>query len=331
MASALLDYSLRRGCASPDAERCARLNKQFYSNLIPGTLLYKRFVIKRCLHATEVGGVYLCSLKDSPGQEIALKVFSTEYLLTAQGHEQFEREVSFAFAFHHQNILRCFESFMDSDFAAFSMEYAAGGSLADYIQECGQTGIRQRDSTQLLYDLACSVEFLHRAGVYHRDLKPENVLLTRTHQLKLADFGIAAAQSDYKILQNSAVEGTVDYLCPEYIAEGQYDARSEIYAIGLIAYELVSGRKPFKQLPLEEALYQRVTQEITPIRHVHRRISRDLETVITRCLQRNPDSRYQSARELRKELWLLREFGCSNTSAFISQEAILNGAMGPLF
>ena len=181
------------------------------------------------------------------------------------------------------------------------IEYAAGGSLG-----IGSTARRRvRESARMLEILAHAVHYAHQCGIVHRDLKPANVLLSEDGVPKIADFGLA------KLLEYSEgptrsgdLLGTPSYIAPEQAVgrPAQITPATDIYALGVILYEMLTGRTPFRGATPLSTIEQIATQDPTPPGRLRRRLPRDLETICLRCLEKDPRRRYASAGDLAHDL-----------------------------
>lgn len=279
------------------------MHKLFFSNLLPGTLLFSRFVLERCLGATHDGGVYLCRDTRAQGKFRAIKILSTRVGEESEICARLLREVNFSQRIQHPNVLRGDEIFRDEDFIAFTMEFVDGGSLADYLEE--RVSFELMKSIHILSQLCDALGAIHSAGILHRDLKPENVLIASNQTLKVTDFGISSA-IDADLAQNrDNITGSLNYLSPEYISNGAYDIRSDIYAIGVIAYEIATGKLPFKGNSLLETLMMRVKFDPTPP-HVAAQVPRPLSLAIMKAISREPEKRFQTIDEIREAFDFIR-------------------------
>jgi serine/threonine protein kinase len=203
----------------------------------------------------------------------------------------------------HPNIVQIYEVNEAGGLPYFSLEYVDGGSLA---KQLAGTPMRARQAAELLETLARAVHHAHRREIVHRDLKPANVLLTRGGVPKVADFGLAKrleAEGEH-LTRSGAVMGTPSYMAPEQ-AEGKakfIGPAADVYALGAILYEMLTGRPPFRaETPLDTIL-QVISEEPVPPRLLQSRVPRDLETICLKCLEKRPALRYPSAKALADDL-----------------------------
>lgn len=272
------------------------MNLLFFSNILPGTLLFGRFEAIRCLSASDIGAVYLCRDVACSGSEVALKVLSADAVADHAKLEELRREMLIASAIDHPNVVRSHSFFQDEHYSAFTMEYFAGGTLADQIDRHNTFSIEFIERT--LRQLCAGLRAIHRAGIIHRDLKPENILIDSSFTMKISDFGIAVPAAGHASSSNDSLVGTMNYLSPEYIERGVVDERSDIYAVGVIAYEMVTGRLPFQKGSLLESLTSRVKFDPEAPCSLRKDCPVYLSTIIMKALERNPLKRYRSASEM---------------------------------
>lgn len=280
-----------------------RMNKQFFANLLTGTLLFSRFKLVRCLSAGETGGVYLVEDMFRHKRRMAIKVSAAHARYDDSVSAQLFRELRLSRCISHPNVLRGEEFFRDDDFVAFTMEYMEGGSLADRLER--RDPFRIGSCLRILTELCDGLQAIHDAGIIHRDLKPENVLLSNDSSVRIADFGISAPAAGSGS-PNESITGSLNYLAPEYVAHGHYDIRSDIYAIGVIAYELATGKLPFSGRTLLETLTQRVRFDPVPPHSAVTHVPRPLSHAIMRAMDRNPDNRFRCLTELRDAVNFIR-------------------------
>ena len=239
-------------------------------------------------------------------------------MISAAGHHgpadlaRFRSEAVAVADLQHPNIVQIYEVGEDNGHPFFSLEYVAGGSLAKKI---GGTPQPPREAAQLVRALADGMEYAHQRGIIHRDLKPANVLLTEGGQPKVSDFGLVKRlEDDAGQTQSGSILGTPSYMAPEQ-AEGnikEIGPRTDIYALGGILYELMTGRPPFRAASVLDTLQQVRTQDPIAPSQFQPKVPRDLETICLKCLQKDPAKRYAAAEALGEDL-----------RRFLSGEAIL--------
>ena len=276
----------------------------FFRNIDSGKVLFRRFRTVCCLSATSDSGVYLCQDIEQNNREVALKIVSNEQLSDLDNLKRFRNELDVSHRIIHPNVLNGEEFFEDEAFSAFSMDYAPGGTLAARFQQ--KEPISLEETLEILEDLTRALLAIHEAGVLHRDLKPENILFDSNGHVRIADFGIALMGSSVKASRDQGITGTINYLSPEYIKTGRFDKRSDIYSLGLIAYEMIAHRLPFQGGAPLQAMLDRVQQDPVELKDFAPRVPQVLNDLIMKAIARNPNRRFQSARELLEAIQSLK-------------------------
>src|ERR671931_708709 len=212
---------------------------------------------------------------------------------------RFRREALAAARLMHPNIVQVFDSGQDPESTRhyIVMEYVDGPSCADLLRERKQLGVEE--TVRIVGDACNGLDYAHRAGVVHRDVKPGNLLVaSETGATKLADFGIAKAAEQTRITQVGSVLGTAAYLSPEQARGDEAGPESDIYSLGVCAYQFLTGRLPHEYASLTELALKQQEEAVEPV-HLHRpEVSPELDQAIRLCLESSPDARYGSALEL---------------------------------
>ena len=236
---------------------------------------------------------------------VALKMLVHRPFETPELAERLEAEARAAAGLHHPGIVAIHEFGQHDGQFFFSMEYIEGRSLADVIADSpGQTKDFER-AARYLRDIAGAVHYAHEQGILHRDLKPSNILVEVTDAVKVTDFGLAKRiGTDSGLTLTGQVLGSPSYLSPEQAAgrRDQLSPRSDVYALGAVLFELLTGRPPFVADSFESSLVQIRENEAPSPRLLNPRVPRDLETICLKCLEKEPERRYASARELGEDL-----------------------------
>ncbi|ROO83870.1 serine/threonine-protein kinase [Actinocorallia herbida] len=173
---------------------------------------------------------------------VAVKVMHAHLAQDDQFVRRFMGEAKAAAALSHPNVVAVYDQGTDGAYTYLTMEYLPGRTLRDLLDERGR--LPARDALGIMAPVLSALGAAHRAGLIHRDVKPENVLLTRDGQVKVADFGLARAETDSKQTKTGMIIGTVAYMAPEQVIDGRADARSDVYAAGILLFELLTGRQP---------------------------------------------------------------------------------------
>ncbi len=216
---------------------------------------------------------------------------------------RFRREALAAARLQHPNVVQVFDSGEDPESGRhfIVMEYVDGPSCADLLREHSQLGIEE--TVDIVRGSCHGLDYAHRAGVVHRDVKPGNLLVAQeTGSVKLADFGIAKAAEQTRITQVGSVLGTAAYLSPEQARGGEAGPASDIYSLGVCAYQFLTGKLPHEYSSLTELALKQQDEEVEPV-SIHRPdVPPELDRAIQLCLEREPDARYPSTLELARAL-----------------------------
>ena len=269
--------------------------------LEPGAVIGSRYEVVKCLGSGQMGLVYACEHKELKGHKVAVKVLFPEVANDEVAAARFRNEIFASYGVSHPNVVRAYEYLKDGDLVAYTMEYVEGGDLADRLEEAAG-GLPIEESISILKQICLGVQAIHDAGIVHRDLKPENILLDNQGIVKIADFGIARTGHGPRLTEHGGVLGTIHYVSPEYMLNSQVDWRSDIYAIGIIAYEMIVGDTPFKGDSVYQAMSKRLNSDPTPPSKLREECPAELDRIVLRATNRDPEKRYQSAAEIFHEL-----------------------------
>ena len=229
---------------------------------------------------------------------------------------RFRREALAAARLQHPNIVQVFDSGLDEPSGRhyIVMEYVEGPSCADLIRDHGVLDIER--AVHIVRDACHGLDYAHRAGVVHRDVKPGNLLISNdTGAAKLADFGIAKAAEHTRITQVGSVLGTAAYLSPEQATGAESTPASDIYSLGVCAYQFLSGRLPHEYSSLTELALKQQSEGVEPIRTYRTEVPETLDRAICVCLVREPEGRYASALDMAQAM----QAGLSGDEAEMTQ------------
>jgi serine/threonine-protein kinase len=235
---------------------------------------------------------------------VAVKVLFPEVSTDAVAAQRFKNEIQASYGVSHPNVVRAYEYVRDGDLIAYTMEFVGGGDLADRLSRADER-IPIPEVVRLLLQMCAGVQAIHDAGIVHRDLKPENILLSKDGLVKIADFGIARAgghSAGPRLTEHGGVVGTIDYVSPEYLLNSQVDWRSDIYALGILAYEMLAGESPFHGDSVYETMTRRLKSDPRPPSELRKEVPPALDAIIFKAMHRTVEERYQSARAMYEDL-----------------------------
>jgi eukaryotic-like serine/threonine-protein kinase len=234
------------------------------------------------------------------GRPVAVKVLSPQFAGDDQFVTRFRREAKAAAGLNHPNIVSVFDTGSQQDVHYIVMEYVRGRTLRDAIRSEGP--ILPERAAEIADAVARALGSAHEAGLVHRDIKPGNIMLTSDGEVKVMDFGIARTATGDTLTQTAAVLGTASYLSPEQAQGQSVDGRSDIYSLGCVLYEMVTGRPPFTGDSPVSIAYKHVKEDPVPPSRLNPDVPQDLEAVIMKAMAKNAANRYQSADEMRQDL-----------------------------
>jgi beta-lactam-binding protein with PASTA domain/predicted Ser/Thr protein kinase len=281
------------------------------------TVFNGRYELHRRLARGGMAEVFLArdQLLDRP---VAVKVLFPEFAADPSFVERFRREAQSAANLNHPNIVSVYDWGQEAGTYFIVMEYVDGRSLATILGTEGP--LHPQRAAEVTSDIAAALGFAHRNGVIHRDVKPGNVLISPQGQVKVADFGIARAMgagTEENLTQAGSVMGTATYFSPEQAQGKPLDPRSDLYSLGVVLYEALTGRPPFSGDSPVAIAYKHVQEQPTPPRQLNVDVPGDLDAIDMKLLAKNPGNRYASAEDLRADLFRFRE-----------GQPVLAGAMG---
>ncbi len=253
------------------------------------------------------GGMGVVYLAHDPAlrREVALKVLLEGDLPDLQAVERFQREAAAAARLSHPNLVGIFDVGTESGRHYFTMEWVGGGTVADRLSREGR--LPPHEAMRLVAEAAEGVAFAHAHGVIHRDLKPGNLLLEDSGRVKVSDFGIArviSLEAGQRLTHAGQIVGTPAYMAPEQ-AEGaaeETDGRNDVYSLGSILYELVTGVLPYGTGKPMEVLFRKFRDDPQPPRKKVPGLAPDVETIVLKAMEREPERRYASAQDLAADL-----------------------------
>src|SRR6184192_4315136 len=268
------------------------------SDTLINTLFDGRYRILRKLGTGGMANVYLAE-DEVLGRRVAIKILNDRHAGDDQFVERFRREAKNAASLSHPNIVSIYDRGGAEGTYYIAMEYLDGRSLKELIVARGPAPIHL--AVDYARQILAAIRFAHRHGIVHRDIKPHNVLVDGEGRLKVTDFGIARAGVS-QMTEAGSIIGTAQYLSPEQARPSDVDERSDLYSLGIVLYELLTGTVPFNgDTPVEIAMKHLSTVPELPSTK-RPEIPRDLDLIVMRSLAKDPDDRYQNAEEMDADL-----------------------------
>jgi serine/threonine-protein kinase len=246
------------------------------------------------LGAGGMGEVYR-AVHSKIGRVVAIKLL-TQTARNPNFVERFLNEARIQATLQHPNIVTLYDFLEFNGQPCIIMEYIEGQELDDRIRACGSLPLSE--ALRIFQSVVEAIEYVHNQGIVHRDIKSNNIKISNAGQVKVLDFGIAKSGTTPQLTMTGAFIGTLQYLSPEQITGGTADYRSDIWALGVLLYEMVTGKLPFQAITLGELCEKIVKTHHAPPTSLNASVPREVEAIITRCLKKNPQERYNSASEL---------------------------------
>lgn len=282
--------------------------------LQPGTTLANRYEILSVLGSGGMGSVY--KAKDLElDRLVALKVIKPELARNTAIVDRFKQELRLSHKVTHRNVVRLYDLSEDAGLRFVTMELVEGHDLRSILEERGK--LPANEAVDIFYQICVALETAHGVGILHRDLKPQNVMREdATGRVVVMDFGLARMiDSSDGMTQTGALVGTLDYMSPEQALGKELDQRSDIFALGLIGYEMLTGSMPFRAESMVASLLKRTQQRAVPLSEVDKNIPGTLSNIIAKCLEKDPEHRYQKLDELEADLRSWKATGKVKASA----------------
>jgi eukaryotic-like serine/threonine-protein kinase len=264
------------------------------------TVLDNRYAVSSLLGGGGMGKVFLA--RDQVlDRDVALKILRNEYAQDEEFVWRFEREAKAAASLNYPNIVQVYDRGTAADGTYYiAMEYVGGGTLKDRILKVGP--LKAAEAARLTSQVADALGVAHGRGMVHRDIKPQNVLLTADGSAKVADFGIARAASETTVSNSSLVLGTAKYMSPEQAAGDPVGPASDLYSLGVVLYEMLTGEVPFEADSEVDIAMKHVTEPPRPPKEKNPSVPEALNCVAMKLLEKKPEDRYPGAAELVADL-----------------------------
>jgi len=265
-----------------------------------GTMLANgRYEILEILGQGAMGAVY--KAKDHElDRWVAIKVIQPELSSSSAMLKRFKQELIMARQVTHRNVIRIFDIGETDGMKFITMEYIDGGDLKSVIIERGK--IPPEEAVGIVRQICHALDAAHTEGVVHRDLKPQNIMIDQNDRVVVMDFGIAQSKELPGMTMTGALMGTPEYMSPEQAKGDKTDMRADIFAVGIIFYEMLIGKVPFKAKTVVETMYKRTQERAVPPVDLDSSVPIQANRIVMKCLETDPAARYQSAKELLQDL-----------------------------
>jgi serine/threonine protein kinase/tetratricopeptide (TPR) repeat protein len=279
-----------------------------------GSVLAGRYEIIKTLGEGGMGAVY--KAKDlALDRLVALKVIRPELAKNPAIIDRFKQELLLSHRVTHRNVIRIYDLGEGDGVQFITMEYIEGKDLRSLIHE--RRKFPPREAVEILEQVCLALDAAHSVGIIHRDLKPQNIMIDDTGRVLVMDFGLARTLEGEGMTQTGALVGTMEYMSPEQALAQELDQRSDLFSAGLILFEMLTGQVPFKADSAIASLLKRTRERAIPISDIDREIPGTLSNIVSRCLERDPNLRYQTSQEVLQDLriWLGKGGSSSKLSA----------------
>jgi eukaryotic-like serine/threonine-protein kinase len=290
--------SFRRASTPPPGSR-APISETSAAVLQIGDLLGGRYEILQLLGEGGMGAVYKAADRELD-RCVALKVIRPELASNPSILARFKQELLLAHQVTHRNVIRIYDLGEAQGVKFITMEFIEGQDLRSLIRE--KTKFAPEETVEVIQQVCQALDAAHSVGVIHRDLKPQNIMQDRTGRILVMDFGLARTLEGDGMTQTGAIVGTMEYMSPEQALGKELDQRSDIFALGLILYEMLTGKGPFVAESALASLIKRTQERATPVSDIDAQIPGALSGIVSKCLERDLNERYQSASAILADL-----------------------------
>lgn len=267
--------------------------------IIKGQKISDRYLIVRSIGEGGMANVYLAhdTILD---RDVAIKVLRGDLSNDEKFVRRFQREALAASSLSHPNIVEMYDVGEDNGIYYIVMEYVEGKTLKQLIKKRGSLTLSE--ALDIMLQLTDGISHAHDSYIIHRDLKPQNILIKDDGQIKITDFGIAMALNSTQLTQTNSVMGSVHYLPPEQALGKGATIRSDIYSMGILFYELLTGKLPFKGENAVEIAMKQIKEPLPSVKKQNEAIPQSIENIILKATAKNPKNRYHDAKEMHEDL-----------------------------
>jgi eukaryotic-like serine/threonine-protein kinase len=272
--------------------------------LAPHTRLGTRYEIMQLLGEGGMGAVYKAMDREVE-RMVALKIIRPELAVREEILARFKQELILARRITHKNVIRIFDLGEAEGLKFITMEFIEGKDLSSLIREKGRLSFEE--CADIMSQTCTALDAAHSEGVVHRDLKPQNIMVDKNGRVIVMDFGIARTVEQGGMTNTGALIGTPDYMSPEQVMGEKVDVRSDLFTMGIIFYQLLVGQLPYKADTIQGAMFKRTRETSASPQSVDPTVPPLLSDITVKCLQLDPQNRYQTAMEIRQDIEAWRE------------------------
>ena len=281
--------------------------------LIPGMLVALRYEILEVLGEGGMGAVYKARDR-ALDRLVALKVIRPELASNPDILQRFKQEILLSSKVTHRNVVRIYDLGEAEGFKFITMEYVEGRDLRQSLTQHGKMAIN--DVVDIIGQVFSGLGAAHREHIIHRDLKPSNIMVDASGRVVIMDFGLARTVVSDGMTRTGMMVGTMEYMSPEQAHAKDLDARSDIFTVGLICYELLTGKMPYEAESAVASLLKRTKERAAPVSSHDAAIPRPLTSIVAKCLEPDPNLRYQNTAEVLADIENWQEKGAASTLRF---------------
>lgn len=267
--------------------------------MLEGRLLNERYLIKHIIGGGGMANVYKAH-DLILNRDVAIKVLKLEYANDPEFIERFDREAQAATSLSHPNVVNIYDVGEEDNILFIVMELVVGMTLKEYIQKHG--ALQVEEAVKIMIELTGAINHAHENNLIHRDIKPQNILLDENGTVKVTDFGIAIALSATSLTQTNSILGSVHYLSPEQARGGIATKKSDIYSLGIVFYELLTGKLPFTGETAIAIALKHLQIETPSVKLFNNEIPQSVENIVKKATDKDPLSRFSSVIELEEAL-----------------------------
>ncbi len=269
-------------------------------SIIPGSTI-GRFELVSQLGGGGMGSVYKARDKRL-NRTVAIKVMNSQHDYDLESVERFEREAEILASLHHPNLMHVYDVGTEDNHHYFAMEYIEGRTLSDIISDPSCV-LTPNEALRIIIEIMAALRKVHDSGIIHRDIKPANIMIENNDgRAVLVDFGLSKSAGDSRLTSAGSILGTPDYITPEQIEGFEAGFYSDIYSLGVVLYEMLSGENPFTRESAIQTIRAHCSYRPPALRRINSKVPRQLSKIVEKMIHHNPIFRYQNITELAEDL-----------------------------